>query len=52
MGKEAAAYIMENGLCLEEFHEQLAEAIDKFLANGGKASIVAPFQWTSMESTY
>ena len=52
VGIPVATYIMENGLCLEEFHEQLKEAIDQFLADGGNASLVEPFQWESMESTY
>ena len=40
MGNPAATYIMENGLCLEEFHQQLQEAIDLFLQDGGRESLV------------
>ena len=32
VGKEVARYIWRNGLCLEEFHEQLQAAIDAYLA--------------------
>ena len=37
VGKEVARYIWRNGLCLEEFHEQLQAAIDAYLAAGGDA---------------
>ena len=40
VGNPAATYIMENGLCLEEFHQQLQEAIDLFLQDGGRESLV------------
>lgn len=52
VGNPAATYIMENGLCLEEFHEQLADAIAEFLAAGGRPSLVERFQWESAESAY
>ncbi len=52
VGNPVATYIMDNGLCLEEFHEQLAAAIDAFLAAGGRASLVQRFQWESAESAY
>ena len=35
VGIPAATYIMENGLCLEEFPEELQAAIDQFIADGG-----------------
>ena len=35
VGIPAAAYIMGNGLCLEEFTEQLQAAIEFYLAGGG-----------------
>lgn len=50
VGKEVAAYIMDNGLCLEEFHEQLQAAIDEFLAAGGKASLVEDLIQVSAEN--
>jgi D-alanyl-D-alanine carboxypeptidase len=40
VGIPAATYIMENGLCLEEFHDQLQDAIQKYLAAGGDRSQV------------
>ena len=43
VGIPAATYIMENGLCLEEFNEQLQEAIQDFIANGGDPALVEPF---------
>lgn len=49
VGVPAATYIMENGLCLEEFHDQLQQAIDEFLAAGGDRSLVEPFIQTSAE---
>ncbi len=42
VGPEVAAYIMGNGLCLEEFHQQLRAAIDTFLAEGGDPAAVQP----------
>ena len=43
VGIPVATYIMENGLCLEEFHEELQAAIDQFLADGGRMSMVRDF---------
>ena len=43
VGIPAATYIMENGLCLEEFNDQLQEAIDRFIADGGDPALVEPF---------
>lgn len=47
VGNPAATYIMENGLCLEEFHQQLQEAIDLFLQDGGRESLVRDLIQTS-----
>ena len=41
VGIPVAAYIMENGLCLEEFVWQLQAAIQDFLDRGGDPEIVA-----------
>ena len=49
VGNPAATYIMENGLCLEEFHEQLQAAIDEFLALGGRMSVVEAYIQVSAE---
>ena len=49
VGIPAATYIMENGLCLEEFHEQLAAAIQQYLDWGGDPSVVEPFIQVSAE---
>ena len=38
-----ATYIMENGLCLEEFVEQLQQAIEEYLAAGGDSVAVETF---------
>ena len=43
VGIPAATYIMENGLCLEEFNDQLQEAIRKYLEAGGDRSRVEAF---------
>ena len=40
VGIPAATYIMENGLCLEEFTEQLQQAIREYLEAGGDRSRV------------
>ncbi|MBR3764134.1 MAG: M15 family metallopeptidase [Clostridia bacterium] len=40
VGVPVATYIMENGLTLEEFHEELAAAIEAFVAAGGPVSMV------------
>ena len=50
VGKEVATYIMDNGLCLEEFHQQLQAAIDEFLAAGGKTSLVEDLIQVSAEN--
>ncbi|MGN1368567.1 MAG: M15 family metallopeptidase [Aristaeellaceae bacterium] len=52
VGKEAAAYIMDNGLCLEEFYEQLMAAIDAFIAAGGQRSLVEGFIQESAKDHY
>ena len=52
VGKEVAAYIMDNGLCLEEFHDQLAAAIDAFLDAGGDKTEVEPFIQVSAKDKY
>ncbi len=52
VGVEVAEYIMSNGLCLEEFHEELQAAIDQFLADGGRASLVEKFIQKSAEDLY
>ena len=49
VGVPVATYIMENGLCLEEFQEQLQAAIQAFLDAGGRLSLVEPFILTSAE---
>jgi len=43
VGVPAATWIMENGLCLEEFTEELQLAIQEFLAAGGDPAKVEPF---------
>ena len=52
VGVEVATYIMDNGLCLEEFHEELMAAIDEFVAAGGPESLVEAFRQTSAEDKY
>ncbi|MCH5287370.1 MAG: M15 family metallopeptidase [Christensenellaceae bacterium] len=49
VGNPAATYIMKNGLCLEEFQEQLQSAIEKFLNAGGHRSMVEAFIQVSAE---
>ena len=49
VGIPVATYIKENGLCLEEFHEQLQAAIDEFIAAGGDPAIVDPYIQRSAE---
>ena len=49
VGNPTATYIMQNGLCLEEFQEQLQTAINDFLAAGGRRSMVEPFILVSAE---
>ena len=51
VGIPAATYIMENGLCLEEFVEQLQQAIQDFLEAGGDRSLVEPFIQTPTETS-
>lgn len=50
VGIPVATYIMENGLCLEEFHQELQAAIDQFLADGGRRSLVEDFIQVSSEN--
>ena len=52
VGVEVATYIMENGLCLEEFYNQLMAAIDEFIAAGGDRSLVEDFIQTSTKDHY
>lgn len=52
VGVEAATYIMENGLCLEEFYDQLMAAIDEFIAAGGDRSLVEDFIQESAQDYY
>ena len=49
VGIPVATYIMENGLCLEEFVLELQEAIQSFLAAGGNPALVEPFIQTPVE---
>ena len=49
VGVPAATYIMQNGLCLEEFHEQLQAAIDDFLLSGGRRGTVEAYIQVSAE---
>ena len=50
VGKEVASYIMGYGITLEEFHVELQQAIDQFLADGGSESLVAPLIQHSAEN--
>ena len=52
VGVEAATYIMDNGLCLEEFYDQLQAAIEEFLAAGGPAYLVEDFVQVSAKDYY
>lgn len=52
VGKEVATYIMDSGLCLEEFHDQLAAAIDAFLDAGGEKTLVEDFIQVSAKDKY
>lgn len=52
VGKEVANYIMSNGLCLEEFHDQLTAAIEAFLDAGGEKSQVEDFIQVSAKDKY
>lgn len=49
VGIPVATYIMENGLCLEEFHQELNAAIETFVAAGGDPALVADFIQESAE---
>lgn len=49
VGIPAATYIMENGLCLEEFTEELQQAIRDYLEAGGDRSRVEAFIQTPVE---
>ena len=42
VGIPVATYIMENGLCLEEFTDQLQAAIAEYLSSGGDPALVEP----------
>ncbi len=52
VGVEVATYIMDNGLCLEEFYNELMTAIDDFIANGGDESLVEDFRQESAKDYY
>ena len=43
VGIPVATYIMENGLCLEEFTEQLQAAIEEYIAQGGDPAKVEAY---------
>ncbi len=49
VGIPAATYIMENNLCLEEFTEQLQQAIQDWLNAGGDRAMVETFIQTPTE---
>lgn len=49
VGVPVATYIMENGLCLEEFTEEMQSAIADFLDAGGDAATVGKFIQTPTE---
>lgn len=52
VGMEVAAYIMDNGLCLEEFYDQLVTAVENYIANGGDAEKVEGFRQESAKDYY
>ena len=52
VGVPVATYIMENGLCLEEFYDQLLAAIEDYLAAGGDESLVKGFIQESAKDHY
>ena len=52
VGIPVATYIMENGLCLEEFTWQLQAAIQDFLDRGGNPEIVQPYIQTPTDPDY
>lgn len=49
VGIPAATYIMENGLCLEEFNDELQAAIQTYLDQGGDRKKVEKFIQTPTE---
>ena len=49
VGIPAATYIMDNGLCLEEFVQELQEAIENYVARGGDPAKVEAFIQTSTD---
>ena len=49
VGIPAATYIMENGLCLEEFVQELQEAIENYVARGGDPAKVEAFIQTNTD---
>ena len=52
VGVEVATYIMDNGLCLEEFYDQLMIAVEDYIANGGDAAKVEGFIQESAKDYY
>ena len=52
VGIPVATYIMENGLCLEEFTWQLQEAIQDFISRGGSPDLVKDFIQTPTDENY
>ena len=51
VGIPVAVYIMENGLCLEEFSSELQAAIEDFLARGGDPAVVEKYIQTSTDES-
>ena len=52
VGVPVATYIMDNGLCLEEFYDQLMAAIDSFVSAGGDENLVKDFRQESAKDHY
>ncbi len=52
VGIPVAAYIMENGLCLEEFTFELQAAIRDFLDRGGNPEIVSVYMQTPTDESF
>lgn len=50
VGVEVATYMYENGLCLEEFHDQLNAAMDAYVASGGSEADVSAFRQVSADN--
>jgi len=50
VGIPAATYIMENGLCLEEFTFELQDAIQDFISRGGDPAIVNDYVQMSTDA--